>query len=102
MGVWGGNGMQFTTIGDGGRAGACRGHQSLGNCVSESLSHISHIKERLKDATWYFRPFGWLLIVAISGEFALRYISHSKEWDNYIDKIVIVAGFFILLLRAFG
>jgi hypothetical protein len=69
--------------------------------MAETLSHIHHIGERIRDSSWFFRPFGWLLILALSGEFAAGFLGHSGGWDEAaIDRAVIVGGFFILLISA--
>lgn len=56
------------------------------------------IRNTVKGARKHLVLFGWLLIAAVSVKFAANYFTASKDFDHQIDRIVIVVGFFILLI----
>ncbi|PCI38899.1 MAG: hypothetical protein COB46_10135 [Rhodospirillaceae bacterium] len=59
---------------------------------------IASIKKTIRHAYWHLKFLGWLLIVAMSAKFGFEYFNLYPDINQQIDRGVILAGFFILLL----
>ena len=58
---------------------------------------ISKIRESTRDRSRYWRALGLLAIGALLAGYAISYLKLSDTWSEYLDRLVVSLGFFILL-----